>query len=85
MQTDVQRRPERFALLLDALQFADALPADRISFLRSVAALLNTPAAHEMIAKAVEHARLSGQSAADGATAGRLSVLHSHPELSSLV
>lgn len=85
MQTDVQRRPERFGLLLDALQITDALPSDRISFLRSVATLFNTPAAHEMIAKAVEHALLSGQSAADGATLGRLSVLHSHPELSSLV
>ncbi len=83
-QTDAQRRPERFGLLLDCMRIVGHLSHQQVERLRSYADCLNETAAHQHIAHAVEQAQQAGGSVADAARQARLKVLRSHPDLRGL-
>lgn len=80
-QTDAERRPQRFALLLDCMRIVSNLSHQQAERLKSYADCLGEATAHQHIAHAVEQAQQAGKSVADAARQARREVLRSHPDL----
>jgi tRNA nucleotidyltransferase (CCA-adding enzyme) len=80
--TDFQRKPERFALLLDCMSIEGSLNSHQKEALSAVASRFSTPDVIEKIAQAAKEAEKNGAPIKQAVQAARLAILKTQPQFS---